>query len=195
MTPDDKLDAARGWLATEADQAAMDAEIDRLEALDDAGIEQELVASGLDVTRADTVFARAAARAGVSIPAAAPSAVSAPTASTRAPASRRVVELPRARRSTWVPFLIAAALGTAAVFAMQPRNVVFLPNDGDTSSRDEAAGIREQALLACDAGGWASCESKLDAARHLDPAGEADPRIKAARARIAAARPHGAPSP
>jgi len=44
-----------------------------------------------------------------------------------------------------------------------------------------AAATRAQAFPACDAQQWATCEQKLDEAQHLDPAGEDDPRVRAAR--------------
>ena len=54
---------------------------------------------------------------------------------------------------------------------------------------EHAARLRREALAACDAHDFASCTAKLDDAKGLDPSGESEPRIVAARAAIAASPP------
>jgi DNA-directed RNA polymerase specialized sigma24 family protein len=58
-----------------------------------------------------------------------------------------------------------------------------------TGPRDRAAAIRREALAACDAELWAKCADGLDQAATLDPQGEDDARVKAARAAIAQSAP------
>jgi hypothetical protein len=101
------------------------------------------------------------------------------------PATRRSVA-PR-----WT-VLLAAALA-AVVVGGAPIAVRLLSKQGDrpTQNRPDASPtataapspqqIRERALEACDRQQWAECLNGLDGARELDPAGDRDPRIQAAR--------------
>jgi DNA-directed RNA polymerase specialized sigma24 family protein len=56
----------------------------------------------------------------------------------------------------------------------------------------QAHDLREQAFHACAEDDWATCGRVLDEARNLDPQGERDPRVQAARADVQAAAEHGA---
>ena len=49
----------------------------------------------------------------------------------------------------------------------------------------EARSLRDRATASCNANDWASCESLLDSAKRLDPAGEESPSVKALRKQIA----------
>jgi RNA polymerase sigma factor (sigma-70 family) len=57
----------------------------------------------------------------------------------------------------------------------------------------DARALRDRALAECAAHAWAPCQGDLDRARALDPDGEHDPRVVAARRDLAAAL--AAPSP
>ena len=100
----------------------------------------------------------------------------------------------------WVPLLVAAALVLAVLFAWKRRELVAwwegqpAPIGPDRpgperalTAAERAAALRDNALGACGAQQWAACAAGLDAARSLDPAGEAEGRVVAARAAIDAA--------
>lgn len=53
------------------------------------------------------------------------------------------------------------------------------------SPAEQARRLRDQAIVACAAQDLATCGAKLDEARSLDPAGEAEPRVIAARKLLA----------
>ena len=77
---------------------------------------------------------------------------------------------------------------------MAPR-LVEPPEVTVALARGRAA--RVEALRACDEAQWRRCLEGLDAARALDPAGDASPRVRAARqsARDALEREEHAPAP
>lgn len=52
----------------------------------------------------------------------------------------------------------------------------------------EARSLRDRAMGSCNASDWGACESQLDSAKRLDPAGEGIPWVKALRKQIADAR-------
>jgi hypothetical protein len=52
-----------------------------------------------------------------------------------------------------------------------------------------AAALRGEAYAACDTKRWTECTGKLDEAATLDPAGESDPRVVAARKAVSEAMP------
>lgn len=58
---------------------------------------------------------------------------------------------------------------------------------------ERARSLREMAFESCDRSAWKECLDKLDEAKQLDPAGDADPRVGAARARAAEALQNEAP--
>jgi hypothetical protein len=49
-----------------------------------------------------------------------------------------------------------------------------------------AENLRDEAVAACDGWLWALCRNKLDEAQKLDPAGESEPRVQAAREQVRA---------
>jgi RNA polymerase sigma factor (sigma-70 family) len=53
----------------------------------------------------------------------------------------------------------------------------------EPSPLERAAALRKDAFEACDRADWYGCRSRLDQARELDPAGEADPEVADARRR------------
>jgi RNA polymerase sigma factor (sigma-70 family) len=55
----------------------------------------------------------------------------------------------------------------------------------------KARELRTQAFQACTKDEWAACEGALEQASRLDPRGESDPRVQAARADVKAAAEHG----
>jgi hypothetical protein len=55
------------------------------------------------------------------------------------------------------------------------------PPNATPSPQELAAAMRAEAFAACDAQTWDECTRKLDEASAIDPAGEADPRVTAAR--------------
>jgi hypothetical protein len=59
------------------------------------------------------------------------------------------------------------------------------PGSAAATPRERAARLRDEAVAACGARDFAACEAKLDDAMRLDPAGESEPRVVAARAAIA----------
>jgi RNA polymerase sigma factor (sigma-70 family) len=65
------------------------------------------------------------------------------------------------------------------------------PAPGSPEALQKARELREQAFRACTQDDWASCERGLDGARELDPQGESDLGVQAARADVQAAAKHG----
>jgi hypothetical protein len=93
----------------------------------------------------------------------------------------------------WIT-LLAASLGALAVGGIGIGSGLFGPTDdhvGASAPRPGWTGepasqkARRVALQACDAERWAECIDGLDAARKLDPAGDADESVQRARAAAA----------
>lgn len=109
---------------------------------------------------------------------------------------QRISRLRRHFRKHWQrEVLLLAALGVAvsAVF-------FFLLREPEPIARDNgdprAEPIRRGALEKCDAGAWDECIAGLDAAKKLDPAGDARPEVKRARQTAEDARtPEATPPP
>jgi hypothetical protein len=87
----------------------------------------------------------------------------------------------------------AVAAAAATVVAVQlagsrrgPDAIGPEPPSSTPTPHEQAARLREEALAACGAHDFTACTVKLDDARTLDPAGESEPRVVAARAAIAA---------
>ncbi|HEY5243829.1 MAG TPA: hypothetical protein VIJ22_20250 [Polyangiaceae bacterium] len=109
-------------------------------------------------------------------------------------------------RGAWVAGAAVAA-AAATVVAVQlagsrrgPDAIGPEPPSSTRTPHEQAARLREEALAACDARDFAVCTVKLDDARTLDPAGESEGRVVAARAAIAASQeptqePPGPPEP
>jgi hypothetical protein len=113
-------------------------------------------------------------------------------------ASAELARVPRRARARWVAFSAAAALAALLVLVLWKREAIvawlspapIVPDDAPfTLPRVDrrAAALREDALGACAAREFARCAAGLDEARRLDPAGEADPQVAAARRAIAGA--------
>jgi hypothetical protein len=93
----------------------------------------------------------------------------------------------RPRKAPWIPWLAAAAVGGLVIgglVSMCESHVAKPPPDSQTASQARALRLRDEAYETCARGQWAACLGKLDGARELDPAGESDPRVTAARAAI-----------
>jgi hypothetical protein len=175
VTTPDKPDPVRAWLYV--DNLLADEELARLEKLSEKELEDELRAAGIDrVPSTEELMARAAARAARSA-AKQPTPAKPPEA---APAT--VTALPvRQRRSVWAIGLLAAALSITLI--------VMSTGGVGTPHHESAAELREQAYTACGAHDWRKCETKLDDARTIDPKGENEPRVIAARKAIHDALP------
>jgi hypothetical protein len=149
-----------------------------LDVASDEEVERQMDAAGItvkSVPTAEELMALVAKRAGASADEGTPTG---PTA-TKAPVKR-----PRP-----VAIAAAVALGALGVAALANRGVIeaYLrgvePIGPDTTwtAQQKAALIRGDALDACGTQRWTECTQKLDEAAKLDPAGESDPRVVAAR--------------
>jgi hypothetical protein len=169
------------------------AERERLEALIDDEIDEELRVAGIDPDEAAKIVQRALQEASEK-PAPAPEAPRPALAEVGARTAKGGV----APRTTgwWSPGRIAAvasmavAAGVLAVVAMRRPDAdgVAQGRPHDTTPQQRAAKLRDEAYGACAETEWARCAAKLDEARELDPEGEADPRVMAARRAVSDAR-------
>jgi hypothetical protein len=164
-----KTDPARGWIFVAKLLASE--EIDEVDRLDDEGVAAALRARGRDpdkLTDVDALKARAAAIA------------------EREAASPPVTAAALARPARWRArhaWLAAAALGLLAAA------VVLLNRDPDrVGAAPDPVMVRAAGFGACRRHDWDACERELDAARALDPDGDAVPAVKEARSQIEAAR-------
>jgi hypothetical protein len=203
-SPQQVLDAIDAW----DEDDAIDAEMERVLARTPAERENDLRAAGVDV-EAERVKARAwrEKAAGGDLPAGeAQRAAIAASPQTAVPrpgvieggaAARGARE--RQSRGWWRSrggMVVAAALAAAALLVLAwPHPAVVShprPQDdgqqGEPTPRDRAEALREKAYAACDRKAWAECKAALDEAQGLDPAGEADPRVKASREAIRGAK-------
>jgi hypothetical protein len=188
MSTPRKPDDARGWLFIEKLTAEEEAqkEMERLEKMSEEDLAAEMGARGGDAARvpgAEELLAGAEARARAKDAGAAkPEGTTARSEGTTGARSGASV-VPLRRRPMWTISLIAAALGVL---------VYVLGTGGGTGGGvQRAEGLRKDGFAACDAKRWDDCESKLDAARGVDPEGERDARVVAARKAIARARQSG----
>jgi hypothetical protein len=149
----------------------------RLEALSEADIDSELREAGLEPEEAMRVVKRAVEQAGEK---------RAPAPTTDPP---RLANVQAVKPKTpWRPGTIAAttavALAAGVLLVLSTRRP-----EGDAHGRpadaasppERAAELRDEAYAGCAEHAWARCEGKLDEARRLDPAGETNPRVIAAR--------------
>jgi hypothetical protein len=87
------------------------------------------------------------------------------------------------RTMTWLALAAGVAL---AIGVLTPRPDVVSTGRPSTP-RERAAMMREDAYGACAHGRWVACDALLNAARELDPAGDEDPRVLAARTSVSSA--------
>ena len=126
----------------------------------------------------------------------------------RVPAARvrqRVSRMRRWMKERWAAELAAvamlAALAVAAWWLLRDRLTPPSPSrrrpsivpEQPPSPLDRARALRAEALRACDQGSFRTCLDGLDQARGLDPTGDQDPAVGAARARAEAALEPEAP--
>jgi hypothetical protein len=99
---------------------------------------------------------------------------------------------PRPRWGVWLVAATFAAMGVAAVIAMQS-NPEVAENDAGRAPETprppaalaKAAALRAEAERACAQGLWGACEERLDEAKAIDPEGEIDDRVRNWRTAIA----------
>jgi RNA polymerase sigma factor (sigma-70 family) len=97
---------------------------------------------------------------------------------------QRVLKTGHQIAGLWVVllFIVASLRG-----ATQPRDVSA---PCPPTQHERAHELREHAFERCMENHWSSCQADLDAARHLDPDGEDDPKVRAARTDVMAAAEH-----
>ncbi|MBV9946731.1 MAG: hypothetical protein JOZ69_07785 [Myxococcales bacterium] len=197
MTSPERRAPEISWSTIE--DACDDAELYRLHSLTDEEREQELRAAGIDPNVGEQILREVLEKLGDG--AAAPAAPVTPAATTeRAPIRAGAEALERAvhdgagpvrrspvlarERAWWKsrsggPWLAAA--GLAIVVGLGVTSSVFRPT---SRPGQDASALRAEAFGLCDAARWAECRAKLDEAKTLDPAGDGDPKVGAARKRI-----------
>jgi hypothetical protein len=161
MKPPRRRTDAEVWRALEA---APETELARIDALSDDELDRELRDAGVSPELV----------AGVVQP--------------RAPA----VALRRTRTWAWVALAAGVALVIAATARRREIALWFghepigpdVAQTPDSVLVERAARLRHDALGVCEQGFWGLCEEKLNEARRLDPAGESQPQIQAARRAI-----------
>ncbi len=157
-------------ILSDIEDSEADDEIERVLAMTPEERRRELGAGGFDMAslhaRADALYAQVH------------------RAEQDAPLRVNVVPLPAPRRRTartvWAISLIAAAIGVA---------FVIMSMDAVVGKAPDPSRLRSAAYAACDAYRWSECEEKLDQARAVDPGGESDPRVVAARKALREAKP------
>jgi Flp pilus assembly pilin Flp len=182
-------------LAEVLDEIRAEEELEELAAMDPAVLEKELVDSGYDPARLEARIA-AAREAAYAKPAG------------------EVVQLSAARakkaaaRTHWGLLAAAASVALIAGFSgehylatsMPATTVTYATVGKPLSPWERAAPLRRQALRACAQGYYGECSDALDEARNIDPEGEKDAAVQAARVAIAEdhvpevyAKPHVGP--
>jgi hypothetical protein len=175
MSAPGKPDPVKAWLFAEK---LLREEADRVADLDDEEFEREMDAMPDPpyVPSVQELLARGEARA-------------------RERRAQGIVVPRRARRAPWAIWLVAAVLGAAiaaivterqelaAWWRHEPEPIGPWPEEPEkvVSAPERAGTLRTDAFGACDDGYWALCNDKLDEAQKLDPGGEGDPRVQAAR--------------
>jgi hypothetical protein len=81
--------------------------------------------------------------------------------------------------------LFALVGGAWAAWEYQHRENIVADQGTQDSNVLEARTLRDRATASCNASDWGACESLLDSAKRLDPAGEEIPWVKALRKQIA----------
>jgi len=147
------------------EESDVDDEVERVLALSPEERRRELEAGGVDLkslrAQADALHAQVQRAAAMGTRLGRPGAP---------PASQR-----RRRATVWAISLLAAALAVM-LFFVSPRSEVT-----GTGRAGAAAALRNAAYGDCDAHRWRECEQKLNDAKDLDPDGESEPRVVAAR--------------
>jgi hypothetical protein len=175
MSAPGKPDPVKAWLFAEK---LLNEEADRLADLDDEEFEREMDAMPDPpyVPSVQELLARGEARA------------------RERPVQGVVVPL-RPKKTSWALWLVAAVVGAAIAAVVTERQELVAwwrhgtepigpwPEEPErvVSAPERAGKLRTDAFGACDEGYWALCDGKLDEAQKLDPAGEGDPRVQAAR--------------
>jgi hypothetical protein len=180
VTERDKPNPARGGLRAKKLAAEFAAEDTRLASLCDEDFEREMSALAdpeLAVT-ADDILARAAELSGKRM------AGVEPPSGAKVKALRVQGSAP-AKRVHWEWWLAAAAVIAIGVGLLRQREVArpWMGEDAEapvTTPGLRAKMLREGAYAACASQRWRACEGMLRAAKDLDPAGDADPRVQAA---------------
>lgn len=171
------------------EEPSVDDEIDRVLSMSAEQRRDELRAAGYDL---DTLHSEADALHEKLL--GSPGETRAKPPQTRAAAAppTRTVERPR------MLLLLAAALCAAVSVAVSVPTAVVVarhvaapagaaipappaPSQGAVMPEVDVADLRGKSLEACDDGRWIECLLGLDRARHVDPGGEADPRVQLAR--------------
>jgi hypothetical protein len=178
VSKQDKPDPARGWLFVE--KLLAEEESARLARASDEEVDRRMAELKVEPSRipsAEELLARAMEHA-------------AKRATGGDPASgAKVKPLPvRPRGTPWLSWLAAAAIGglVVAVVMDQREKPVAHPRPHDDAGQQEptaqerAARMREEAFMACRKRRWEECERRLDEAKRLDPAGDADPLVQQA---------------
>jgi hypothetical protein len=165
------------------EESADSDEAERILALSDEALDQELRAEGFDPKAVRARGAALAARLGIE--------ASAPAATAPTPLAKRV---PR----RWVAWLAAATFALVAVTlaGMNVDAIVAMFKGGGTRDigLDDAAlwavahgraeKLRDDAEGACQRKLWGACEASLDEAQKIDAAGEEQERVQRLRKRI-----------
>jgi DNA-directed RNA polymerase specialized sigma24 family protein len=118
---------------------------------------------------------------------------------------QRVSRMRRWMKERWLAELAAVAALAILAFVLyrlmrrEPEEAI-LPDKPtgapvEPSPVERARSLRADALERCDKGEWRPCLDGLDEAKRLDPAGDADPAVQAARARANDALPEDSKSP
>jgi hypothetical protein len=194
MNPPRKRTDAEVWRALEA---SAETELARIDALSDDELDRELRDAGISPDLAASIVQPPPSVAPPREPAVARPPVAVP------PRERLVT--PQGT-PTWGWVALAAAVALVIATTARRREIALWfghePIGPDTAQTPEsvlaerAARLRHDALGLCEQGFWYPCEQKLDEARKLNPAGESEPQVQAARLSIdQAAHPPDAGTP
>ena len=193
-TPKKKLAPDEAWDALE--KMAVDDEVERVLALSDEDLDEELRKTGANPER----VRERGENLGRRLAAEGQARKASPGRAGSAATSRR----------RWVAWLAAATLGAAVVgvLAMNAGAVVAWlrplppigPDDGGLlprplSPQELAESLRGRARAECSRGDYVRCERDLDEARALEPAGEARPEVVELRRAIAGPEEEGGLKP
>jgi hypothetical protein len=204
MTPPAELDHEAGARFLEKLLAEDPA---RLDVATDEQVDAMMDAAGIEAGTPETVealLARVERRRRERRVAADGEATAAPEETPAAREAPRPKTAPRkgAPRVAWVAGAVVAAAAAAGGVAVEVAGsaggpLAIGPDPGSTAAttKERATRLRDEAVAACGARDFATCTARLDDAKRLDPAGESEPRVVAARAAIAASTvPGPAPS-